>query len=96
LGVTWKRRQHEFPDAVGASCSAKHLNRLAALVLRPEAPSRAPAARALVRLQAQALLVRLKAALKRPGLDAPNPRPLRRQRRLAEQALKRADSRFGI
>jgi hypothetical protein len=73
----------------------EHLNRLAALVLRPEAQSRADA-RALVRLQAQALLVRLKAALKRPGLDAPTHAHFADSADSLEQALTARIPRFGI
>ena len=46
----------------------EHVNRLAALLLRPGAYSRADA-RSLLRTQAQALLGRIHAALKRGGLS---------------------------
>ncbi|MFN0186394.1 MAG: zinc-dependent metalloprotease, partial [Aquabacterium sp.] len=47
----------------------EHVNKLAALVLRPAALSRADA-RSLVRSDAQTLLARVDAAVKRPGLSA--------------------------
>jgi hypothetical protein len=47
----------------------EHVNRLAGLLLRPTAASRADA-RSLLRVEAQALNKRMDAALKRPGLSA--------------------------
>jgi len=47
----------------------EHLNRVAALLLRPNAASRVDT-RSLVRVQAQALLARLQAAQQRPGWSA--------------------------
>jgi Met-zincin/Domain of unknown function (DUF5117) len=47
----------------------EHVNRVSTMLLRPTATSRADA-RSLLRQQAQGLLVRLNAALKRPGLSA--------------------------
>ena len=47
----------------------EHLNRIAALLLRPNSAGRADA-RSLVRAQAQALLVRVSAAARRGGLSA--------------------------
>ncbi|HJW12120.1 MAG TPA: zinc-dependent metalloprotease [Albitalea sp.] len=47
----------------------EHVNRVAAMLLRPASLSRADA-RSLVRAQAQTLLTRINAAAKRPGLSA--------------------------
>ncbi len=47
----------------------EHVNRLSTMLLRPTAASRADA-RSLLRVEAQALLGRISAAVKRPGLSA--------------------------
>lgn len=73
----------------------EHLNRIAALLLRPEAQSRADA-RSLVRTEAEGLQRRLKAALVRPGLENATRAHLLDCADSLEQALKAKLPRFGI
>jgi Met-zincin/Domain of unknown function (DUF5117) len=61
-------RSRDIP-APRRALQREHLNRVAALLLRPSGSGRADA-HSLVRVQAQSLLVRVNAAVKRPALDA--------------------------
>jgi Met-zincin/Domain of unknown function (DUF5117) len=72
--------------AVRRELQREHLNRVAAFLLRPSALTRADA-RSLMRAEAQSLLTRLNAALKRPGLSAEAQAHLRDSADTLSQAL---------